>query len=338
MLKKLFKKKFDVIVIGGATRDFFFETNAGKIIKDKTVESGKLLAFEYEAKVVPDNVHFAYGGGAINVSSAFARLGLRTAALVNIGKEGTGDLVLQKLKEEGVNTSLVTRDPEFHTALSVIISQKSDHTTFTYRGANNYLKIKNWAKLKSTGWIYISSLSGESEEILKKMPEFLKKTGIKLAWNPGFKQLEKGYSFMKDVLKVTEVLILNKAEAKQLIESRGKSLKDLADNEEILKSLKETGPKIIVVTDAGNGSFAFDNNKKYYVKSVASSIKETTGAGDAYGSTFVASLIKGFQVQEAMDLASKNAASVISKTGGAQEGLLTGKELFKKENAKSPIF
>ncbi|PIZ00508.1 hypothetical protein COY62_02270 [bacterium (Candidatus Howlettbacteria) CG_4_10_14_0_8_um_filter_40_9] len=315
---------FDIITIGGATRDVFFKTNEGKVLADKKCVSGRMLAFEYGAKIVPEDSYFSYGGGGMNTAVSFAKLGLKVAAKINIGAEGTGSLIHKELAKKGVNTSLVVRDKKNHTALSIIISEDGDHTMFLYRGANDDLKIKDWSKLKDTKWLYVSSLTGNSEKILEKLPDIISKSGFKLAWNPGSQQLEKGYKYMKSLLKNTSIIILNKAEATELVLSKNRNVE--INDKNLLKEIIAMGPEIVVITKDGKGSMATDGVQDHYQKALSAKVKETTGAGDSYGSTFVAGIIKGYNIVESMALASKNAASVVSKVG-AQEGLLSLKEL-----------
>lgn len=315
---------FDVISIGGATRDVFFTTEEGKVVNDKRSLSGKMLAFEYGAKIVPEGSYFSYGGGAANTSSCFAKLGLRTGVKINIGSEGTGSLIHKALREKGVNTLLVERDKELHTALSIIISDNGDHTMFLYRGANNNLKIKKWNRLRRTKWLYVSSLTGKSCENLDGIRSIVEEGKVNLAWNPGSQQLDTGYKGMKKVLKVTSILILNKAEARELVHSECK--KKCEDDEVLLKKLKSYGPQIVVITKGVKGSLAYDGDNVYKVRAEKTETVESTGAGDAYGSTFVGSIILGNDIKSAMKYASLNSASVVSQMG-AQEGLMTFKEL-----------
>jgi sugar/nucleoside kinase (ribokinase family) len=56
---------------------------------------------------------------------------------------------------------------------------------------------------------------------------------------------------------------------------------------------------------------------------------ETTGAGDSFGSTFVAARIKGYGTKYSMKLAAENAAGVVGQLG-AQNGLMTFEELRAK--------
>lgn len=315
---------FDVITIGGATRDVFFKTSEGKII-DGPKPNQRFLAFEYGIKIVPEETHFDYGGGGANTAVSFARLGLKVATILNIGKEGTGSLVHEKLRKEGVFASFITRDPKLHTALSIIITMKGDHTMFLYRGANDNLIVKNWDKLKESKWLYLASLTGNSSLLVSKIATFVKKNKINLAFNPGSVQLQEGYKTLKTSLSVTKILILNRREATELLLSQNPRA-NIIDEKIMLKSLKETGPEIVVMTEGLEGSYAYFNDTMYYEKCYSVRTVDSTGAGDSFGSTFVAGQILGLGVQESLKMAALNAASVVERIG-AQYGLLRIDEL-----------
>jgi sugar/nucleoside kinase (ribokinase family) len=53
---------------------------------------------------------------------------------------------------------------------------------------------------------------------------------------------------------------------------------------------------------------------------------ERTGAGDAFTSTFIAALIKGYNIEGALQWAPINSMNVVQKIG-AQEGLLSEHQL-----------
>jgi hypothetical protein len=257
---------------------------------------------------------------------------MKTATILNIGREGTGSLVLKDLSNAGVNCNLVTRDKKNHTALSVIVDVPGeDHIMFLYRGSNDYLKIGNWKPIK-TKWFYLSSLTGESIGLIPKIFAFKKAKGIKLAWNPGNEQLTSGYKGLKEYLALTDVLILNKNEAIKLVLSKYEDA-NVGDEKVLLGILFEMTGGLVIITDGGKGSYATDGKKDYFESIKKVEVLETTGAGDAFGSTFVTGCIKGFDIQYCMKMASYNSANVI-RFIGAQAGLMTSSKLndtIKKE-------
>jgi len=201
---------------------------------------------------------------------------------------------------------------------------------FAFRGANEDLKIDG-AVLENlrADWIYLSSLSGKSSAgVLNKVFGTAKKQQIKVAWNPGSQQIKLGLEELSPFLKNTQVLILNKDEAIELVmREKGEGV---VNSKNLILELSKYCPGIILVTEGENGAHAF-YVKRFYFEEVKSVKKmDTTGVGDAFGSTFVWAyeFFKG-DIQAALEVASINAAAVITKQG-AQKGLLNKKELLKK--------
>ena len=102
------------------------------------------------------------------------------------------------------------------------------------------------------------------------------------------------------------------------------------NNNNLLELIKSYGPKIVVITDGSRGASFYDGTSFYHQKIVKEKKHlDTTGIGDVFNSTFSAGLLfyKG-DIVKAARLASRNAASKISHLG-AQNGLLSKKELMK---------
>lgn len=68
-----------------------------------------------------DTLEIHPGGCAYNTGVDAARLGLRVSALGMLGADPFGDLILQALGREGVNTAGVCRSPEASTAFSFVM-------------------------------------------------------------------------------------------------------------------------------------------------------------------------------------------------------------------------
>jgi ribokinase len=85
-----------------------------------------------------------------------------------------------------------------------------------------------------------------------------------------------------------------------------------------------------VITDGKNGSFAIDQKGEIFKKdSNPSKIVERTGAGDAYSTGFLAAILHGLTIRDAMSWGAINAASVIEQIG-AQKGLLRKEEMEER--------
>ncbi|MCK4554660.1 hypothetical protein KAU19_06930, partial [Candidatus Parcubacteria bacterium] len=331
--------KYDVITIGGATEDITFYTKKGILIDNKKdILRQKLLAFEYGAKIQIDKAYSTFGGGAANTAVCLSHLGFNVASLVAIGDDGRGELIERNLKKHGVDISLAQKIKDIESGFSfLLVGQSNEHIVFSNRAANTKLRIteEDLENLKYTNWIYITSLSGNWREVLESV---FSVQGIKVAWNPGHIQLHLGVRVIGKYFKKTKVLIINKDEAIELVMSDEQykntrlrqgyggqeSRKFLNNIKNLLTIIKSWGPEIVVITNGKYGADAYDGNKFYHQDILQEKKREdTTGVGDAFGSTFIAGLeLYNGNIKKAMQLSVKNTASVIGKQG-AQNGLLT---------------
>lgn len=313
----------DFITIGGATRDIFFKIDGTKKKKTPKVLEADYLMLPYGEKLVSEETFYTYGGGAANTAICLARLGLKTAPVCNVGTEGTGSLLVNVLKKQKVNTSLVKRDKYHHTGLSLfILGDDNEHTGILERGANDYLKLSN-ADFKPAHWFYVSSLTGEAASYLPLIFDYAKRHNIKIAFNPGSEQLKQGYKKLARYIEQTEVLVLNLEEAEKLLAEKGRGIKNKRN---LLKAVCALGAKITLVTDAENGSHAVLDNKVYSQAAVPKDVIDTTGAGDSFGATFAFGVFKGHDLGYCLKIAAINSASVVSNMG-AQKGLLKYNEI-----------
>lgn len=301
----------DCITIGGATRDIFLEIDEFKEIKKNSCSE---IVIPYGRKYLSRETFYGFGGGAVNVAVCLSRLGLKVAANCRIGQEGTGGMVYKLLRAERVSARYVTRDPESHTGLSMfLLGKDSDHVAFLERGANNNYEFKGFGP-GNPKWFFVSSLTGRAANSLDKIFTYAQKKKIKIAFNPGASQLELGLERLKKYFAQTELLCLNRDEAKQILKT-GRTV------EEMLGALGKLGPRYVLITDGGNGASIIVEGKVYKVKACPSKVVDTTGAGDSFCATFLFGLVKGFALPYCLKIAAVNSASVVSKMG-AQAGLL----------------
>jgi ribokinase len=307
--------KFDIISVGSGVIDNFVYTNIH--------EKEKQISYPIGMKLKVDKIVTCTGGAGTNTSVSFSRLGLKAGFLGKIGNDYNGKIILNELKNEKV-PFLGKLDKKMGTGTSIILdSMEHERTILTYKGASEHLKFNEMNRnALNTKWFYFSSLAEDSFQTQKKLAKIAKKKGIKIALNPSSYQAEKGAEYIKDILEVTEILILNKEEAQMLIK------KNIV-GKELLKELIKLGVKIACVTDGPNGNIVYDG-EKFYNSNVHNEIKcvERTGAGDAFAAGFVAGIIKNKGIEFSIQLGSANSESVIQYIG-AKNKLLTLNEAEK---------
>jgi fructose-1-phosphate kinase PfkB-like protein len=87
------------------------------------------------------------------------------------------------------------------------------------------------------------------------------------------------------------------------------------------------GPSIVVVTNGQNGVYVATSEQILFHPSLSINAVNSVGAGDAFGSTFIASLATGNSKEDALRLGIINSASVLQKVG-AKTGLLERDQLL----------
>lgn len=316
----LISKMYDIITVGSATIDVFANTKS-ELIKIKTSSSEQdLIAYPSGSKILIKELRFTIGGGGTNTAVSLARLGHKTAYLGSLGNDENGKKILDLLKKEKIDfIGVLSKEI---TGYSIILdSIEHDRTILTYKGANDKLKFSdiNLKKLK-TKWFYFSSMISESFRTLETLAEFAEKNNIKIAFNPSTYLAEKGKDYLKKILTRTTILILNKEEASLLVGKNNIKI--------ILKKLCELGPKIAVITNGKKEINAYDGKNIYTIIPKKIKIVESTGAGDAFASSFLSGMIKKSNIEFALKLGLVNSESVIQHSG-AKNKLLKYKEALE---------
>ncbi len=336
---------FDVITIGSATRDAFIETDAANIVSVAKKESNSaFMAYPYGSKIEINAFNVAFGGGAVNTACNFSKLGMKTASIIKIGDDSTGKDILKMLQNNGICTDAVVIDKEENTGFSVILlSFQGDRTVLAHRGPNATITEKdiNFEMIKNSKWLYIAPLNGESTEVLDLIADFAEKNDVNMAINVGTSSIKRGEKYLEKILKTAEVVLMNSEEASMLTKihvrpnSKTENFSECKihpDIKEMLKKLKSTKAKIVVITDGGNGAYAYDGETFYQCDEFPAKVVSTLGAGDAFASTFVSVLHKtDWDIEKSLKYASINAASVVGKFN-AQDGQMSFDEIEKLAN------
>lgn len=317
-------QEFDLISIGDSTVDLFMEISVEDAGSVFTLDSDeRLVCFNWGSKVpVGKMARVGACGNAANSAVGSSRLGLKTAIYTVIGSDRDSQEIKDIFEREGVDTSFVVMESDKRSNLSVVLNYGSERTIFTYHEDRKY----NLPELPETKWVYYTSVAKGHDVLHKQVPEYVARTGARLAFGPGSYQLREGLEVLKPILAVTDILLLNKEEAHILVgPSTGSGQDgDIEDIKGLFQRLKDAGSKTVVITDGKNGSYVSFDGREVWHTGVPEDVPvvEMTGAGDAYATGFLAAVCKGKELPEAMVWGTMNAASVIQYIG-AREGLLT---------------
>lgn len=327
---------YDVITIGSATRDVLLKMDDSETRKHADSPTGIEQCFPLGSKLAVKKIVFTTGGGGTNSAVTFARQGFKTACVGVVGDDINGKEILEELRREKVKPlfqihNQLAKSPNGDqrpdgTAYSLIlIHPNAERTILSYKGEGQHFDLKKipFGKLKA-GWFYINSLGG-NYELFEALVNYAVKNGIKIACNPGGKEIEHGKEKLAPLLAKIDILILNKEEGIQLLGEE-----PTESSEWVLNELQKLVKGAVVLTDGHNGVRGRWQNREYRAGVPDSPIVERTGAGDAFGSGFVSEYIRQLAVSggqsavtivKAIQFATANASSVVTKYG-AKAGIL----------------
>lgn len=321
---------YDIITIGTATQDIFLEAEGIKRLKDpkhlKAIgfPKGEAECFAMGEKLEVEELYQMFGGGSVNSAITFARQGFKARSILRIGDDRIGRDVVDNLKKEGVDMHTII-DKNKQTAYSTILTlPDGERTILVYRGAaTDYTKREIGISKIEAKWAYVNP-GRIPFAVIDWFIKSLHKKGVKIAMNPSSEYLDKSIKQLRPLLKKIDVLILNRDEAAKLTKI------SFSKEKEILRKLVKLCNGINVMTDGPNGSYVSDGRFIYKAGVYKEKEKvDRTGAGDAFGSGFVAGLLRENDITFALKLGSANATSVVENMG-AQEGILKVKDIKNK--------
>lgn len=307
-----------ILSLGSALQDIYLIDHDDLVPTEIGGEAifGKVLV---GSKVDIDRISYEVGGGGVNSAITFARHGHETIFMGNLAHDPAGTAIIKVLSREGVDDSYINFLERKTTGTSVVLldSKSGERTILTCRGASE--QFGNFSEtdldLISPDWLYVTTLRGD----LDTLERFFKKAreiGTKIMFNPGVKELEQVKDLAK-LLKYIDILIVNKSEAAKIVP--GTTLTELLYR---LGSYVESA----IITDGAMGGIAGNGAEKYrFGLYEDKKNKDATGAGDAFGSGFLAAFAAGRSFRDALVFASANSTAVVSKLG-ANKGILSGRE------------
>lgn len=298
----------------------------------RDLQSQRKLTFELGAKYHIRKRYEELGGCAANVAGGLAKLGLEAECYTVIGDDLAGRWILEKLARLGIGRKFVRVERKCPSDLSAIIvdEKTGDRVIFSNQYANSRLKVEN-EKIKNVQMVFIGDLSGNWQKNLEMIVASATKRKIALAFNPRQKTIHDDAKKIARTFAFCEIVFLNKDEAIEIVMSQRKktAAKLIKDEIFLLRELKKTGVGKIIITDGKRGAWVFDGQKILQAQATENEPVETTGAGDAFASGFLASYLKGNNLTDCLKWGIVNSGNSVNFFG-AHRGLLNEKEMLKK--------
>lgn len=245
------------------------------------------------------------GGKGANQAVAMARCGLRTHLVAGLGEDPRGDLVRRRLAAEPVIEHLVPLEGR-STDFSIILTTPDGENAIvtTTDCAQNLNAAQALAGLANARPGDLAVLQGNlTDAVTRSVLEAARSRGMITAFNPSPLR-----PFFGDLWHLVDLAFLNEGEAVALTEAAG---------EEAARKLLATGVKTVVLTLGGAGALLAAADGVMRVPAVAGRVVDTTGAGDTFMATALASAaLRGAVLDlKAIEHASRASALTVSRPG-----------------------
>lgn len=244
------------------------------------------------------------GGKGHNQSIALAKAGANVYHAGCVGKDG--QMLIDMLNKNGVNTKHIKQIDTPSGNASIQIDAKGQNCIVLYGGSNECITSEFVDDVLSDfgkgDFILLQNEINCLNYIIEKAYE----KGLSIALNPS--------PFNEKINK----LDLNKITYFLLNEIEGKELTGKDDATDIVTELKQMYPKCIVILTRGkDGVLYYDKDNTFTHGIYDVKVVDTTAAGDTFTGYFLASIVKGEVIPEALRLASIASSIAVSIKGAS---------------------
>ena len=248
------------------------------------------------------------GGAPPNLLSAVASADFPVGMIGMVGDDMFGKQIIREIEHYGVDVSNVKVSKEFNTTLAFVSLDETgdrDFSFFRNNNADTHLTKDDFDPdmIRESRIFHFGSLSF-THEAVREASEFAIKTaqeaGCLISYDPNYRApLWNSEQEAVDVMKMnicrTDILKISLEEAQMVAEEQ--------DAFACMKKLFAMGPKMILVTDGGNGIRYGLRGETGEAQAYKMDTIDTTGAGDIFFGSFLAGFLKSGKELEDVTLA-----------------------------------
>jgi ribokinase len=224
------------------------------------------------------------GGKGANQAVAAARLGANVSMLGRVGRDTFGDFLLDNLKANHVNTTLIQRDDASTGAAIIVVDADGQNSIVLSPGANGKVSPSDVESASfSTFSLLLLQLEIPTPAVFRAA-QLARQNGVRVLLNPApAKELP------DELIALADFIVPNETELSLLT---GLPVNDIPSAEAAAKRLLERGTKHVIVTLGEKGALIVDRHTSAHVDTHHVDVVDTTAAGDAFIGGFAVRLIE----------------------------------------------
>ena len=271
------------------------------------------------------------GGAESNVAIGVCRLGLPASWLGRVGADPFGDLVVTRLRGEGVDVTGVVRDPSVPTSLMVKERRAPGAVrVFYYRtdgpGARLQPSDLDPRRIGGAQVLHLTgitpALSRSAAATTQRAAELAHELGVVVSLDVNYRSAlwsaQDAGAALTNLVKLADIVFASDDEA-ELLGVRGEPI-------EIAEQLAAMGPTQAVIKLGARGAVAWADGVAHQAAAVPVQAVDPVGAGDAFVAGYLTEYMCGAPVPQRMDTAVRCGAFAVTMSGD-WEALPTRAEL-----------
>ena len=251
------------------------------------------------------------GGKGCNQAIAIARLGGDVNFISKIGKDDYGQLAIDTLKQNNIDTSTIIQSSGHQTGVAgILVDKKTGKNAINViTGAPSTLTIeevnKDIDKIKNSK-IFLTQLEIPKDVTLYAL-KTAKENKVLTILNPAPASV-----ISKEFYNYIDYFTPNETEAEFYT---GIKITNEKQAKEASIKLLKFGLKKVIITLGEKGLFYSDGNEDIYLKATPVKAIDTTGAGDAFNGGLAYALSQNKSIKESLNLANQVAGLSTLKLG-----------------------
>jgi sugar/nucleoside kinase (ribokinase family) len=266
---------------------------------------------ELGKEVLVEDLSLTMGSASAICAAGLARLGDDVLFAGKLGADFWGDLVLQHLREFGVDARYVMRDSTIKTGLTVSITSARDRALVTYLGSIAELRESDVKDTWFSGCqhLHVSSpyLQMGLRPGLKSLLARAHRFGLSTSLDPGFDPSGRWERDVVDALAEVDYFFPNEVELRAIA-----GVEDPAD---ALRSL-DNGRTVTIAKLGAAGCMVLSGGKPLHIPAFSIEPIDTTGAGDSFNAGFLHAHLGGQDLIESTRFAAACGALSTRGLGG----------------------
>ncbi len=254
------------------------------------------------------------GGKGSNQAVAAARARAKVAFLTRLGADSFGEIALKAWAEAGIDTDYVIRDSERPTGAAFIFvsTETRDNAIIVESGAAGALSPADVDAARAAiegAKVFVTQLEQPLDAALRGL-EVARAAGVATVFNPApAAALPDGF------LSLCDYVTPNESEAEAIT---GLKVGSLEEARAAAARLREMGAGAAIITLGEKGALYHDGTATELVPAFnAGTLRDTTGAGDAFNGGFATALAEGQGPLQAVRFACATAGLSVTRIGTA---------------------